>query len=573
MGMFAKTAAVVFLFLFALSYAENYVAINSNDGRDVLSGISYANVKGMPVRFMPTGGSSETFAAKVGSDHEILLIQSSTTPISGLVESALRANNNQMEIYSSVNGGAANLELARRSGASQFIVVDSAFSDSAISVMTYAALTKSYVLFADGTNADQVAGIVSGKKVIVYGYVDSKVKSALTSSNPVYVGKGTDKYADNVEITKKTMDEYPLLTRPIMTDGTVLEDAMAAGTAPILLTGRLVPQVTYDFVKQEAKDGKLTGVLLIGDSLVYPVYDMRERIKRELAAEGINKSIGVMVKFAQAIPSQGNAVMGLDMFRVPAYKPILTVNEIVYNKENKKLMIGLENAGEGPLYYTIEAKVQVNGADYRVFGSTNSKLIERGASDGAQYDLDLSSVPEGSVTASVIVKFGAAQNSLEEFVAQDGKLTTIQYSDNTNVSVQFAKYEKDGQRLLVTIKNNGADAAYVFTKITLNDESGASVKISAPGIKEVGPRSLYIEEFPLILSDKEIVLNKEIPVSIDYGGRRGFLLKNALYVVPLEQAAQQQNQLQPILIGALAAVVVLLVLYGIYRLIALIRKK
>ena len=573
MGMFAKAAAIAFIFIFALSYAENFVAVNSNDGRDVLSGIFYANVKGETVRFMPTGGSSEIFAAKVGTGHDILLIQSSTTPISGLVESALRSNNNQLEMYSSDDGGKTNLDLAGRSGAQQFIIVDSAYSDSAISVMAYAALTKSYVILADSTNAGQLQAIVSGKKVIEYGYLDSTVKAALAQDSPEVIGDGADQYADNVQITKKTMDEFPSATRPIMTDGTVLEDAMASGTSPILLTGALVPQVTYNFVEQEAKDGKLTGVLLIGDSLVYPVYDMRERIKRDLAAEGINSSIGVMVKFAQAIPSEGNAVMGLDMFMVPAYKPSLTINEIVYNKDSKKLMVGLENTGEGPLYYTIEARVQVNGQEYRVFGATTSKLIERGASDGVEYDLDLSSVPEGSVTSSVLVKFGSAQNSLEDFATQQGNLTSIQYTDSTNVSVQAAKYEKDSQRLLVTIKNNGDSTAYVFTKITLNDESGASVKISASGIKEVGPSSLYVEEFPLILSDKEIGLNSQIPVSVDYGGRRGFLLKNALYVVPLEQSAPQQSQLQPILIGALAAVFVLLVLYGLYKLIALIRKK
>ena len=173
--------------------------------------------------------------------------------------------------------------------------------------MAYAALTKSYVILADSTNAGQLQAIVSGKKVIEYGYLDSTVKAALAQDSPEVIGDGADQYADNVQITKKTMDEFPSATRPIMTDGTVLEDAMASGTSPILLTGALVPQVTYNFVEQEAKDGKLTGVLLIGDSLVYPVYDMRERIKRDLAAEGINSSIGVMVKFAQAIPSEGNA--------------------------------------------------------------------------------------------------------------------------------------------------------------------------------------------------------------------------------------------------------------------------
>lgn len=569
MGMYAKTAAIVFIFLFALSYAENFVAVNSNDGRDVLSGIFYANVKGEPVRFMPTGGDSATFAAKVGSGHDILLIQSSTLPISGLVQSDL-SNGNTITLYSSDDGLKTNLDLASKSGAQSFIIVDSAFSDGAISVMPYAALTHSYVIFADSTNINAVQGIVAGKKVIEYGYLATEVKSGLAQDNPTVIGDGNDKYADNVQIAGMEID-LSGDTRPIIADGSYIEDGMT-GTTPIILTGTLVPQVTYNFVEQEVKAGKINGVLLIGDSLVYPVYDMRQRITADLAAQGISKSIGVIVKFAQAIPSAGNTVMGLDLFRVPAYLPQLNISEIFYNKDSGNLMIGLENTGSGPLYYTIEARVQVNGQDYRVFGSNSTKLIELGSSDGVEYPLDLSGVPEGAVTASVLVKYGGSQGSLDSFATSQGQLATINYVDNTNVSVMFAKYEPDNQRLLVTIRNDGPQTAYVFSKISLIDASGATTSFSSSGITSIDPGSAAVTEFPLIMSDKEVQLNSQVPVTVSYGGRAGFLTKTATYVVPLQQAAAQ-GQLQPILLGALVAVVVLLVLYGLYKLVAILRRK
>ena len=196
MVSFPKAAALVALFfLLSLSHAENYVAINSVDGRDVLSGIFYANVKGYTVRFMPVpGGSSDIFASKVGSGHSILLLQSSTNPVSGFVESELRTAGNQVEIYSSSDGGDTNLELAKRSGAESFIVVDSAFSEGAISVLPYASQTKSYVLLADRTNVDKVKAIVAGKKLTIYGFVDKQVKDALSQFSPAYIVKGEDKY-------------------------------------------------------------------------------------------------------------------------------------------------------------------------------------------------------------------------------------------------------------------------------------------------------------------------------------------------------------------------------------------
>ena len=571
MGVLSKAATFVVLLLIAFSYAEDFVAINSNDGRDVLSGVFYASVKGYPVRFMPTGGSADTFAAKVGGGHSILLIQSSTLPVSGMVEPTLRSAGNDVQAYPSADGGATNLDLAAKSGAQSFIIVDSAYSDGAISVMPYAALTKSYVIFADSANIGTVAGIVAGKKVIEYGYLDSKVKDALASGNPQAIGNGIDKYADNVQIVGMTMDQFHL-TRPIMTDGTILEDSMTTGNSPILLTGTLVPQVTYNFVKSEVAQGKMTGVLLVGDSLVYPAYDMRQRIRNDLAAQGINSSFGVMVKFAQAIPSQGNAVMALDMFSMPAYQPQLNITEISYNTASKKLMVGLRNTGDGPLYYTIDARVQVNGADYRVFGSNATKLIERGDSDGVEYDLDLSAIPEGAITSSAVVRYGSYQNSLEQFAAYQGNLATISYTDNSNVSVMFAKYEPDNQQLVVSIRNNGDAEAYVFAKVTLVDASGVTTSFSSSSIKNIDPSSVAVEEFPLIMSDKEVQLNSQVPVTLNYGGRVGFLTKTAMYVVPLSQG-QQASSLQPILLGALVAIVVLLVLYGIYKLIAILRKK
>jgi hypothetical protein len=193
--------AFILLALLVAAHAEDMVSINSMDGRDVLSGIFYANVKGLPVNFMPSqGGNADIFSAKAGSGHDILLIQSSSNPVSGFVESDLKAKNNSVEVYASGDGGATNLALAKRSGATRFIVVDSAYSDSALSVLPYAKLTKSYVLLANKDNAAQVRDLVAGKPVTIFGLVDKAVSDALSPYNPQIIGKGEDKYEDNVEI-------------------------------------------------------------------------------------------------------------------------------------------------------------------------------------------------------------------------------------------------------------------------------------------------------------------------------------------------------------------------------------
>ena len=561
-------ALVILLVLVPHVFAENYVAINSMDGRDVLSGIFYANVKGEPVRFVPVpGGTSDVFATKVGSGHSILLIESSTLPASGFAKTALEANGNQVELYSTTDGLQTNLDLAARSGASSFIIVDSAYSDAAVSVIPYAKATGSYVIFADNTDIDKVKSIVQGKQITIYGYVDSQVKDALAQDSPQYIGDGADKYADNVALVEKYMSGYPT-ANPIITDGSMLEDTIISGTSPIILIGKLVPQVTYNFIEQEVRDGKITGVLLVTSELEAPVYDMRERIRTDLLASGQNKTFSMLVKFGQATGTQ-SGVLGLDTFRVPSYVPHINVTEVVYNQQDKQLMIGLENVGDGPLYYVLEARVTVNGNDYRAFGSNQTALIELGDSQGVEYPLDLSGVQEGAVASTVVVKYGSTSQSLDSFVTSGGSLAAISYQDTSNVSVRSAKYDVSGQQLLLTLSNGGSGQAFAFVKVLLKDENGQDVTISAPAIQQLDPSSLTVEQIPLGLSAKELDINKQLSVSVQYGGRRGFLAKSASYVVPLEE--QAGLQLQPEVLGAIAAAIILVVLYLAYKFLS--RKK
>ncbi|MCX8197246.1 MAG: hypothetical protein N3G80_02940 [Candidatus Micrarchaeota archaeon] len=556
---------LAFFILLSFSFSASIVAINSHDGRDVLSGIFYAAVKGMPVRFMSQSSSPEIFVVKIGSNQAVFLIQSADAPISGLVESELRAQNNQVELFQSTDGGKTNLELAKLSGADSFIIVDASYSDSAISVLPYAYAKKAYVILANSDNLEEVKKIVSGKKIILYGYLENKVLQELSPLASKRIGKGEDKYEDNVALVREMLSEYPA-ERLIMSDGASIEDGMV-GPVPILLSGRLVPQVTYDFLKEQVKAGKVAGVLLIGQDLINPVYDMRERMRNEFAQEGISKSMSVLVKFAQALPATQSGTLALDVFILPAYKPNLSITDVFYDSRAKKVMVGLENSGSGPLYFNAEVKIRVNGADFKIFGQPETTLIERGQSFGLEYPLDLSSVLEGNITATVLVKFGSSKRSLEEFRTFTGNLLSVEYVDKSNLSVRNAKYFPEKQTLSVSVKNNAQEPAFFFVQLTLVDESNMPMKITAASIRQIEPYSMVVEEFPLQLSQKELELNKEIAVSVDYGARRGFLTKKATYSVQLEIEKRQAEfgVVEFALLAALAIVVVAAVYFLFFK--------
>lgn len=534
-----QVLAFILLTVIAISYAEDLVAVNSQDGRDVLSGIFYANAKGVPVKFLPSqGGDADIFAAKAGSGHSVLLIQSDK-PVSTFVEQALKAKNNTVEVFASSNGGATNLELAKRSGAASFIVVDSAYSDSAITVLPYAARTKSYVILASKDNIAEVMEVVQGKKVMIFGLVDSEVSGNLSALSPEMVGKGEDKYEDNVLMAERMMSEFGM-TSVIMVDGSFIEESMLNGDRPLLLSGRLVPKPTYDFIKGRVSQGKLVQIMLIGNDMIVPAYDMRTRIVSELASEGKNATFGIMVKFAQVVPAAGTGVIILDTFRMPAYRPQLAVGEVAYNAPSGRVMVTVDNTGEGAAYYALELRVKVNGADYKIFQGSGTSLVERGEKAGSEYPLDLAAVPEGNVTALVIVKYGASKKSMEEVAEYEGPLTTITYVDKSNVTVQFAKYDREKKTMAVTLRNNGAEKAYAMTKLGLV-LGGSPANISAPATRELAPGSLAVEEFPLELSEAELASNRNVDVFIDYGGRPGFLGRHAQYIVALEAASVDQS--------------------------------
>jgi hypothetical protein len=221
-------------------------------------------------------------------------------------------------------------------------------------------------------------------------------------------------------------------------------------------------------------------------------------------------------------------------------------------------MVSIENKGEGAAFYTLELKITVGGQEVRVLGGDEVRTIERGEQAGLEYPVDLSSIPEGEVRYSLLVKYGSSKKSLEEFAKSEGPLTTISYKDDSSVAVQAARYDSENKRMLVTIKNNGTVKAYVYSKLTLIVQ-GELTNVSGSGSRAIDPGSLIVEEFPLALTQSDLSANKNVTVHVDYGGREGFLVKKAEFVANLEK----EEQFPFLLVAAL--IVVILVAYFAFR--------
>lgn len=552
-----RKLALFVLILFAISCAENYVVINSIDGRDVLSGIFYANAKGYSVKFMPPNGDSALIASKVGYGHDILLIQSDDRPISIFLQNELEQRNNTVELYLSPDGGETNLALAVRSGATKFIIVDAAFSDGALSVMPYAKLGKYYVILANADNIDEVTDIVeNADEIIIYGYVDSAVRGELEGLNPQVIGKGEDRYEDNVELAGKMMDEYEI-SSIIMTEGTYIESGMIDSNLPLVFSGRMVPDVTYGFVKEKVKNDELSTVYLIGGTkITNAIRNMRNQIKEELGKEGIDGSFGIWLRFAQVIPGETGMVT-LDSFPLPAYIPKLEITEAVYNTATGSLMVAVDNSGDGPAYYLTEIHILVDGVEQKVLGDDTVSLIEKGDTVGTGYLIDFTELEEGNVTAVVIVKYGSSKYTLEEYDEYVGGLIEIEYIDKSNVTAREARYDTSRKILYLSLKNNKEDVAYVSSDVTLVLD-GEPTTVKGPYNEPLDGKSIIVVEFPIELDNEDLAANNEVTVHLKYGGRPGFLVRESTVVLPLQKEGFD------FLLLLLILLIILLILLAIY---------
>ncbi|MCX8200447.1 MAG: hypothetical protein N3G76_03175 [Candidatus Micrarchaeota archaeon] len=551
-----KTMLLLVLFAAQFVFAENYVVINSKSGLDVLSGIYYANSIGVGARFMPYNGDYRLTAGKVGTGKDILLIQSASMPVTTFLENELKKSN-KVTVYSVTSDGfKTNLDLAGKSGVNSFIIVDPSFGQNAISVISYAKRTKSYVIFAYSGNIDSVIDFLDKKqspKVTIFGYVDSATRKKLEKYSPIVIGKGEDKYEDNIELVSKMASDYGL-KQAIMADGTFIEEGMVDGNLPVVLVAPIIPDVTYGFVLESARKGTLNSYILVGSNLISPTYDLKKKVQAKLQEEGRNRTLSIIVKFGQSVAGV-EGTYPLDTFPVPSYILGMSIDSLKYNKATGKIELEITSKAEGPEYYQVEIHIKKDGTELSVLGDSKPSLIERGETKGLEYDYALPSVEEGKITGDVIVRYGETQKSLTAFTAKSVDIATYSFVDRSDVVVAAASY-KDGD-LRVSIRNTGEQDAYVQASAGLI-VGGAQTTIRSASATKVPVGSIAVVALPVDLSARDLEANKEVKITLKYGAREGFLQKTKESTVPLS-IIKEEKGIDPLMIGLIILVIILLI--------------
>ncbi len=514
-----------FLFVsFSLAQEPNTYISNSADWQDVYSVLSYANLIGRGGVFLVSTRHSTLLINQLNTQNNYLIVSSSENPYVIGYESVLQSRGFNEVDEIRVNN--VNLEMARRlpETVEDFIILDDSYGYNAISVAPYATISKSYVLFTNQRNINQVYNFLQSRNVnsiIVYGQVDRSVKERLEEYNPDIINEG-DRFLNNQEIVDRYQEFHSQINgepkrQAILTNGEFIEQEIMSGVEPVVFIGRAnVPEQVREYIQKSDIDiGILIGNELIGSATF---------IRRELG-------ISVFVKFAQSARAPTTAISpveDLDRFYLPRYILNLDIFTVRYNRLANQIEVTYQNLVDlsaylkGTITLRFEDGTQLVGDENAIFidKSEFKTIIYREKANGDPLD-----EMQGDITAEVFTIFGESPRSLEYQLRKTVTVETVDILDEAEIEFGKVLYDKRSGKFLVEIRNIGDVDAFVDLEVIdllINDEL---VTFGADEVIFIEAGDSKFIEVTVDMADEDIDSNPKIRIRAYYGERERSLVK------------------------------------------------
>lgn len=366
----------------------------------------------------------------------------------------------KVQKVSSQNGASSAMNLARRAGVKNFILVTDARGYDAISIAPYALQTRSFVLFINSGNVNEVVAFLDEArplKVVLYGPHSQKTVQAISKFNPDVINTG-NRFTNNIEILKRLslLSEGTQLT---LTNGEFIEDSLITGGYPNLLIGKnLPPQVVVDFLRSS----RYKIAVLVGNDLVASAQYIRDNTPLK----------DLFIKFAQGIPEYAfNQVLDLDKFYLPKFDLNISIVLVQYNTATKQLEVTYRNNVADQLTF-VKSSITLS-AGGKTIGKTGDLIpfdIPGGEDRTVVYDVDLSAAVSAgaSITADFFTLYGEDTNSLEKLLQQSfSGIKIVEYADDSVIHVGKVTYDFGARKLVVELFNDIKETVYTRAYVTL----------------------------------------------------------------------------------------------------------
>ena len=552
--------ALILMFIFssqAFALKDNFdiIVVNSEDWIDVYSGIMYANLVGKPFNFITSREHSTRLPSLIGSKN-VYLIESEKLPFVMGYKDTLEGRGFSVEEKISEGGKNLNLELARDLDINNFVIIDDTYGYNAISVCPYAVVSKSYVLFADEENVDDIYNFLKNKraKILIYGYLDKEVMEKLKEFEPEVIDYG-DKFDNNIEMVKKYRRIRPV-DQVTLTSGDFMELGLMRGTEPILFIGRdSVPEQVVDYVRSS---GIKVGVL-IGNELIRSAQSLKAKT-----------GISIFLKFGQGSGSGAGsaAVRDLDLLYLPSYPLNVTVKDVAFNILTSDLEVVYKNEADTFSYFKSSIKVYVDDELVQTVGEKEPVLIGAREEIGSTYPVDLSGYDLGAskLKADIFLQYGESKKSMERALEEELDINMVEIKDLSDIEIVDLSYDRDKNLLTLEIKNKGP-SCYVKPTLTLTID-GDKMSIGGKDTYPINEKVTKDISFDAELSDEDLRANENVRVEILYGERENFLVNSISQDIALK--VKGKGDLSSLFYPA---IILILLTVIVFLLILVLRKK
>jgi hypothetical protein len=526
MGLNRLFIIVVLLLAFISTASSQQPTIyisNSADWQDVYSVMLYSSISDATGYFLVSTRHSTLLINQLNRNSNAVVATSSNRPYVVGYKAVLESRG--FSGVEEIRANSLNLELARRlpPAVNDFIILDDSYGYNAISVAPYGALSKTYVLFANRRNINQVHAYLASRNVnslIIYGQVDREVKERLEDYNPETINEG-DRFLNNQKIVDKYQEAHKRIhgapkKQAILTNGEFIEQEIMSGLEPVVFIGRAnVPDQVRQYIKASDIDiGILIGNELIGSATF---------IRRELG-------ISVFVKFAQSARQPASTISpveDLDRFYLPRYMLELDVFRIRYNRLTQKIEVTYQNMVD--LSAHLKGTITLRSGDLtQILGDEDAVFIDKSQFKTIIYDAKSDGSPispmQGEITAEVFTLFGESKKSLEYTLRKTVVVETVDIADNSNIELRRVLYDKRTGTFLVDVVNTGEVDVFVDLELVdmlVNDEL---ITAGAGKVTFIRKGASAMIEVPIALSEQDLMNNPRIRVRAYYGERERSLV-------------------------------------------------
>jgi hypothetical protein len=535
----------------AFAAEPDTIVSNSADWKDVYSVMLFGSLTNRPATFLVSDRHAILLPDYLPANGHIWVISSPGKEFTVSYDGYLKTKGFSTEGFSYAN---VNLELARESNTKKFIILDGSYGYNAISVAPYAVASKSFVLFADATNIDEVDTFLSEtnpNKVVIYGHVDRQVKDALQKYSPETINNDGDRFANNVEIIKK-YQEIAHAKQVILTNGEFIEQEIMSGKEPVVFIGRTnVPDITREYIQST----DISVGVLIGNELV----STATFVRRELG-------ISVFAKFARSARSPSGSISqveALDMFYLPTYSIELVIDSISYNKATRQLEVVLRNTKNVAAYFKGTYTITNADGSRLTVGDAEPIFIEPNSYRAVVYSLE--NFGENSVIDAYVI-YGESKNSLENVIQEQyclscaKKFSMIDVIDNCKLNLTAVSYNLPRKLFNVQVDNIGPVGCYVDLEIVDAIVAAERVTYQLTDVAFLDPGETKELKIKGALEQDDLVDNQFVNVKAFYGQRQNALVKIIEGRFPLILVTQAFSAFTLISYAMLAIIILLLAL-------------